>query len=58
MPRPTLGHSLAFDQQNNIGLGVSFFQNTFFDVQVIEGNKEYAFKRMLSGSDELAPALF
>jgi hypothetical protein len=25
---------------------------------VIEGNKKYAFIRMLSGSDELAPALF
>ena len=25
---------------------------------MIEGNKKYAFKRMLSGSDELAPALF
>jgi hypothetical protein len=24
---------------------------------VIKGNKKYAFKRMLSGSDELAPAL-
>ena len=25
---------------------------------MIEGNKKYAFIRMLSGSDELAPALF
>jgi hypothetical protein len=25
---------------------------------MIEGNKKYAFKRILSGSDELAPALF
>ena len=25
---------------------------------MIEGNKKYAFKRLLSGSDELAPALF
>ena len=25
---------------------------------MIKGNKKYAFKRVLSGSDELAPALF
>ena len=25
---------------------------------MIKGNKKYAFKRMLSGSDDLAPALF
>jgi D-lyxose ketol-isomerase len=58
MPRPTLDHSFAFNQQDYVGLGVSFFQNTFFDVQVIKRNKKYAFKRMLSDSDELAPALF